>query len=62
MTFQTVRHKFHFQNKTIKAEKGKTLIWPAGFTDTHRGQISKKHVKYIVTGWIHDNYQIHKFG
>lgn len=49
--------EFFFQKKTIKAEKGKTLIWPAAFTHTHRGQISKKHVKYIVTGWIHDNYQ-----
>lgn len=49
--------EFYFQKKIIKAEKGKTLIWPAGFTHTHRGQISKNHVKYIITGWIHNNYQ-----
>ena len=45
--------EFYFQNKTIEAKKGKTLIWPAGFTHVHKGQISKKHVKYIITGWIH---------
>ena len=45
--------EFYFQNKTIKAVKGKTLIWPAAHTHTHKGQISKKHIKYIITGWIH---------
>jgi len=48
--------EFYFQNKTIKAEKGKTLIWPAGYTHTHRGQISEKHTKYIITGWIHGDF------
>ena len=50
---------FYHQKKLVKAEKGKTLIWPASFTHIHRGQISKKHVKYIITGWInwHDQHQ-----
>jgi prolyl 4-hydroxylase len=43
---------FLYQNKTIKAEKGKTIIWPAGWTHTHKGQISNTKVKYIVTGWF----------
>lgn len=42
---------FYNQKRIVKAEKGKTVIWPAGFTHMHKGQISKKHVKYIATGW-----------
>jgi len=30
---------------------GKTLIWPAGWTHTHRGIISPTREKTIVTGW-----------
>ena len=48
---------FYNQKKTIKAEKGKTVIWPAGFTHMHKGQISKKHVKYIATGWWNWQYE-----
>ena len=44
--------QFKYYDLTIKAEKGKTLLWPSDFTHTHRSQISKKHSKYIVTGWI----------
>ena len=43
--------EFHFQNTTTPAKKGLTLIWPAYFTHTHRGQISKTKEKYIITGW-----------
>ena len=48
---------FYNQKKIIKAEKGKTVIWPAGFTHMHKGQISKKHVKYIATGWWNWQYE-----
>ncbi len=44
--------QFYYQNRTEKAIKGKTLIWPAGYTHVHKGQISKKNIKYIITGWI----------
>tara|TARA_B100000287_G_scaffold271187_1_gene255340 strand:+ start:925 stop:1491 length:567 start_codon:yes stop_codon:yes gene_type:complete len=37
---------------TITAKKGKTVIFPAGITHKHVGQISKKHHKYICTGWV----------
>ena len=37
---------------TIHAEKGKTVLFPATFTHTHVGEISKKHEKYICTGWV----------
>ncbi len=43
---------FYYQDKTIQAKKGRTLIWPAHYTHIHRGQISKTHEKYIMTGWL----------
>ena len=35
----------------MKAEKGKTVIWPAEWTHTHRGIVAPKETKYIATGW-----------
>ena len=43
---------FKYQKLTAPAEKGLTLIWPTDFTHTHKGQITKKHEKYILTGWL----------
>ena len=37
---------------TIHAEKGKTVIFPAGITHKHVGEISQSHEKYICTGWV----------
>ena len=42
---------FYYQNKTFKCKKGDTLIWPAAWTHTHKGQISTTETKYIITGW-----------
>ena len=42
---------FKYQKLTVPAKKGLTLIWPTDFTHTHKGQISKTHEKYIITGW-----------
>jgi hypothetical protein len=44
--------EFYYQDYTAKAEKGKTVIFPAGLTHKHRGQISETQEKYIITGWI----------
>ena len=44
--------EFLYQNLKVTAKKGLTLIWPAFFTHTHKGQISKTKEKYIVTGWF----------
>lgn len=44
--------EFYYQNLTTKAIKGKTIIWPADWTYTHRGQISKTKEKYVITGWF----------
>jgi len=43
---------FKYQGIDIPAKKGLTLIWPADWTHTHRGMISKTKEKYIGTGWI----------
>jgi len=43
--------EFKYYNKIVKAEKGKTIIWPSDWTHTHRGQISNTKEKTIVTGW-----------
>jgi hypothetical protein len=44
--------EFFHQKLTIKAEKGLTLIWPADWTYTHKGQISNTTEKTIITGWL----------
>jgi len=46
---------FMYQKLTSPAKKGLTMIWPSDWTHVHKGQISKKHKKYIITGWL--NYQ-----
>lgn len=43
--------EFIYQNKIVKAEKGKTVIWSSDWTHTHRGQISSTKEKMIITGW-----------
>ena len=42
---------FKYQKIITPAKKGSTVIWPAGFTHTHKGQISHTKEKFIVTGW-----------
>jgi hypothetical protein len=43
--------EFMNQRFTATATKGKTLIWPADWTHTHRGVVSPSQDKFIVTGW-----------
>lgn len=43
--------EFMHQKLITTARKGKTLIWPADWTYTHRGQVSPTQDKYIITGW-----------
>jgi len=47
--------QFKYQNITLPAKKGLTLIWPAFWTHTHRGQVSHTKEKYIITGWFSFN-------
>ena len=44
--------EFLHQHLSTPAKKGLTLIWPAYWTHTHKGIVSKLKEKYIVTGWI----------
>ena len=44
--------QFFYQELTIPAKKGLTIIWPAEWTHTHKGQITKEHEKMIFTGWL----------
>ena len=44
--------EWFYQEKKIKAVKGKTVIWPADWTFTHRGIVSPVSEKYIITGWF----------
>ena len=37
----------------IKPEAGKLLIFPATWTNIHRGCVLKSGQKYIVTGWLY---------
>lgn len=44
--------EFLYQHKRVKPEKGTVVIWPAGFTHTHRGNPPISNSKYIMTGWV----------
>ena len=44
--------EFLYQNMQTESVKGTTLLWPAYWTHTHRGIISKTHRKEIITGWF----------
>lgn len=42
---------FKYQNITVPAKKGLTVIWPSDWTHTHKSQVSHTKEKYIITGW-----------
>ena len=44
--------EFNYLSKRIKPKKGTLLMWPTGFTHTHRGGMVVSGNKYILTGWI----------
>ena len=37
---------------SMNAVAGRCVIWPAFFTHTHHGIVSKTETKYIATGWF----------
>lgn len=43
--------EFIYQSERYKPKQGSVLIFPAGFTHTHRGNPPLKETKYIATGW-----------
>lgn len=44
--------EFLYLQKRIPPREGTLLIFPAGYTHTHRGNPPFKRSKYIMTGWI----------
>ena len=44
--------EFLYQHMRVKPTQGTFVIWPAGFTHTHRGNPPLSGDKYIMTGWL----------
>lgn len=44
--------EFLYLKRRVTAKKGRFLLWPAGFTHTHRGNPPLSGEKYIMTGWV----------
>jgi len=41
-----------YYSKRFKPTKGTLLLFPAGYTHTHRGNPPLSNDKYVVTGWV----------
>ncbi|EPX62820.1 2OG-Fe(II) oxygenase family enzyme [Cystobacter fuscus DSM 2262] len=44
--------EFFYQEKKVQSKAGRMLIFPAGFTHTHRGNVPRSGDKYIITSWV----------
>ncbi|HYO55197.1 2OG-Fe(II) oxygenase [Archangium sp.] len=44
--------EFFYQEKKVQSKAGRMLIFPAGFTHTHRGNVPHSGDKYIITSWV----------
>jgi hypothetical protein len=44
--------EFLYQSIRVKPKKGTVVLFPGGFTHTHRGNPPLSNEKYIVTGWV----------
>ena len=54
--------EFLQQGVKITPKQGMTLIWPSGFTHTHRGNPPYSHSKYAITSWFNlSDYKQVKF-
>jgi hypothetical protein len=50
--FEAGETEFLYQQYRYKPNKGDVVIFPAGFTHTHRGNPPIGGDKYIITGWV----------
>jgi len=44
--------EFYHQEIKIKPKKGRMVVWPVGFTHTHRGNKPASNDKYIISCWM----------
>jgi len=44
--------EFLYQKFRVKPEQGTLILFPAGYTHTHRGNPPLSNEKYIITGWV----------
>ena len=44
--------EFLYQKRRVKPKRDRLVIFPAGFTHTHRGNQPISGDKYILTGWL----------
>jgi len=44
--------EFLYLNKRVQSKSGRLMIFPSGFTHTHRGNPPINQTKYIVTTWL----------
>lgn len=44
--------EFLYYPKRVTARAGRFILWPAGYTHTHRGNPPISNTKYIMTGWM----------
>lgn len=44
--------EFLYYKKRVQPERGTLILWPAGLTHAHKGNLVLKGTKYIVTGWF----------
>lgn len=45
--------EFLYYPRRIEAKQGRLVLFPGGFTHTHRGNQPLSSEKYIVTGWVY---------
>ena len=46
--------EFLYQKLRVPPKENTCIIWPAGFTHPHRGNVVYGNKsKYIITGWFH---------
>ena len=50
--FEGGETEFLYYKRREQPEKGKLLLWPAGYTHAHRGGMVLEGNKYVVTGWF----------